>query len=74
METFLERSRDMTEFRGFKTKEEAKAYQKEHGGYLTYRYTQSGRKSPTFRGYEFAVHLGGLDAEKYPYCLQWSNR
>ena len=38
------------------------------------KYNKDGRKSPTQRDYLFAVHLGGLDAEKYPYCLQWSNR
>ena len=64
----------MTEFRGFKTKEEAKAYQKEHGGYLTYQYTKNGRKSASHDDYMLAVWFGGLDAEKYPYCLQWSNR
>lgn len=64
----------MTKFKGFKTKEEAKAYQKEHGGYLCYRYNKNGRKSPTARDYDFAVYLGGLDADKYPYCLQWAGR
>ena len=63
----------MTKFKGFKTKEEAKAYQKEHGGYLTYRYTKSGRKSSSYIDYEYAVHLGGFDADTYPYCLQWAN-
>ena len=70
----VERSEDMTLFRGFKTKEEALAFKKKHGGYLCYMYNKNGRKSTTQRDYLFAVHMGGLDAEKYPYCLQWSNR
>ena len=64
----------MTGFRGFKTKEEAQAFKKEHGGYLCYKYNKNGRKSPTYRDYMFAVKLGGLDEDKYPYCLQWANR
>ena len=63
----------MTKFRGFETKEEALKYRKEHGGYLTYKYTKSGRKSASYMDYMYAVHLGGLNEEKYPYCLQWSN-
>ena len=64
----------MTEFKGFKTKEEAVAYKRKHGGYLTYKYNKNGRKSPTYRDYMFAVCLGGLDEKEYPYCLQWANR
>lgn len=64
----------MTAFRGFKTKEEAVTFKKKHGGYLCYKYNKNGRKSPTYRDYMFAVNLGGLDEEKYPYCLQWANR
>lgn len=62
----------MTKFQGFATKEEAKKYQKTHGGYLTYAYTKSGRKSSSYQEYMFAVKLGGLNEEKYPYCLQWN--
>lgn len=63
----------MVGFRGFATKEEAKAFQKEHGGLLTTRIlTPSGRKPSTYRDYMFAVHLGGLNEEKYPYCVQWN--
>lgn len=61
----------MTGFKGFKTKEEALAFKKEHGGYLCYRYDRCGHRSPTARDYDFAVYLGGLDAEKYPYCVEW---
>lgn len=63
----------MVQFQGFKTKEEAKKFQKENGkGFLTYAYTKSGRKSSTYTDYMFAVNLGGLNAEKYPYCVQWN--
>lgn len=62
----------MVQFQGFKTKEEAKKFQKEHGGMLTYARTESGRKSSTYTDYMFAVKLGGLNEEKYPYCVQWN--
>ena len=64
----------MINFQGFKTEAEAKAFQKQHGGLLTKAHTSSGRKSSTYRDYMFAVKLGGLDAEKYPYCVQWRER
>lgn len=62
----------MTGFKGFKTEAEAKAFKKEHGGMITTAYTKTGRKSSTYNDYMFAVHLGGLDAEQYPYCVQWN--
>ena len=62
----------MVKFIGFETKKEAMEYRKNHGGYLTYAYTATGRKSHTYNDYMFAVHLGGLNQEKYPYCLQWN--
>ena len=58
----------MTRYQGFATKEEALAYQKEHGGRLCH----AEKYSRTKQDYLFAVHLGGLNQEKYPYCLQWS--
>ena len=63
----------MTRFMGFKTKEEALAYQKENGGRLCWEERTPKRKLLTSRGtdYMFAVILGGLDKETYPYCLQW---
>lgn len=64
----------MTGFKGFKTEAEAKAWQKDHGGLLTKAYTKSGRKSSTYTEYMYAVHLGGLDEKKYPYCVQWNER
>ena len=63
----------MTRFKGFKTKEEALAYQKKNGGHLCWEERTPKRKQLTSRGtdYMFAVNLGGLDKETYPYCLQW---
>lgn len=66
----------MTRFKGFETKEAAVKHQKEHGGMLCYsgQPNANGRKcSVNKQDYEFAVHCGGLDREKYPYCLQWGN-
>lgn len=65
----------MTSFKGFETKEAAKAFIKEHGGLLTTCVpTKSGRKPSSYSDYMLAVHLGGLDQEKYPYCVQWNER
>ena len=65
----------MTHFQGFKTKEEAKNFVKEHGGLLTTRVlTPSGRKPTTSNDYYLAVHLGGLNEKEYPYCVQWNER
>lgn len=64
----------MTKFQGFATKEEAKAYQKEHGGLLTYdKRTKTGKPTGVGVDYNYAVNLGGLNPEKYPFCLQWRN-
>ena len=64
----------MTEFKGFKTKEEAQKFQKEHGGYLCWEERTPKRKQLTERGknYMYAVNLGGLDNNLYPYCVQWN--
>lgn len=66
----------MTQFKGFETKQEAKEYQREHGGYLVWDERTPKRKAKTARGkeYWFCVNLGGLDDRKYPYCLTWANR
>lgn len=64
----------MTQFKGFKTKEEALKFIKENGkGYLCWDKRTPKTNKPTGVGvdYGYAVHLGGLDAEKYPYCVQW---
>ena len=62
----------MTGFKGFKTEEEAKRFQKEHGGMITTAYTKTGRKSSTYTDYMFAVKLGGLNEKEYPFCVQWN--
>jgi len=64
----------MTQFKGFKTKKEAVKFQKEHGGQLCYDKRTPKTNKPTGVGidYNFAVHLGGLDPVKYPYCVQWN--
>lgn len=63
----------MTQFQGFKTKEEAKKFQKEHGGSLCWEERTPKKQQLTARGidYMYAVNLGGLDKDKYPYCVQW---
>ena len=61
----------MTKFKGFVTKEEALRYKKENGGMLCTKYKKNGAKHPTYTDYMFAVKFGGLDENKYPYCLQW---
>lgn len=72
----LRKGKMMTQFKGFATREEAIAYRKEHGGYLCYdrRSKKTGRPIGVGIDYAFAVNLGGLDSDKYPYCLQWNNR
>ena len=63
----------MTRFQGFKTKEEAVKFQKQHGGLLTYdKRTKKGKVTGCGIDYGFAVHLGGLNPDKYPYCVQWN--
>lgn len=65
----------MTRFQGFTTKEEAKAFIKKNGGLLTTCVlTPSGRKPSTYKDYMLAVNFGGLNKEKYPYCVQWNER
>lgn len=64
----------MTRFKGFATKKQAQAFIKKRGyGLLTTRVlTKAGRKPASYNDYQFAVHLGGLDEKKYPYCVQWN--
>ena len=63
----------MTRFKGFETKEEAKAFIKKNGGMLTTRIlTPSGRKPASYKDYRLSVIFGGLNEEKYPYCVQWN--
>lgn len=59
-------------FQGFETKKEAEDFKKKNGGFITTRVaTKSGRKPLSLTDYMWAVVAGGLDAEKYPYCVQW---
>lgn len=62
----------MVRFKGFKTLEDARQYKKEHGGYLCLEERTPKRKQLTERGkdYMLSVTYGGLDKERYPYCLQ----
>lgn len=64
----------MTQFQGFATKEEAKKFQRKNGGMLTFEERTPKTQKLTGRGrdYMFAVNLGGLDKEKYQYCVQWN--
>lgn len=64
----------MTQFKGFATKEEAKEFLKTHRGMLTYDKRTKKTNKPTGVGidYGYAVHLGGLDPERFPYCVQWN--
>ena len=65
----------MVNFQGFETLEQAKKFTKEHGGLLTTCVpTKSGRKPKTYKDYMLAVCFGGLNQEKYPYCVQWNER
>ena len=64
----------MIHFKGFATKEEAETFKKTvRHGYLTYMEKTPKRKLLTARGkaYMETVTYGGLDPEKYPYCVQW---
>lgn len=64
----------MMQFKGFETKEEAQKFQKENGGLLCWDKRTPKTNKPTGVGidYGYAVHLGGLNSTKYPYCVQWT--
>lgn len=64
----------MTQFKGFKTEKQAKAFVRKHGGYLTFEERTPKRQQLTSRGrdYMMAVNFGGLNKELYPYCVQWN--
>lgn len=62
----------MTGFRGFETKKDAKAFIKLNGrGSLSYESDENG-KGYHQDEYRLAVNAGGLDSEKYPYCVMWN--
>lgn len=62
----------MTQFLGFETKSKAEEFVKTNGGFLTFEERTPKRKQLTHRGleYMYAVNFGGLDKDKYPYCVQ----
>lgn len=64
----------MTRFQGFATKEEAKQFVRKHGGFLCWEERTPKRKQLTNRGRDYmdAVVYGGLDKERFPYCVQWN--
>lgn len=64
----------MTKFKGFATKIEAEKFIKNRGnGLLCYdKRTKIGKITKCGSYYRDAVVCGGLDAEKYPYCVQWN--
>lgn len=66
----------MTGFKGFKTKQEAQKFSREHGGYVCWEERTPKLAKLTERGtcYMMAVEYGGLDKAKYPYCVQWNER
>lgn len=65
-----------TNFQGFATREEAVAFQRQHGGMLCWEERTTKRQQLTQRGrdYMFAVTCGGLNRARYPYCVQWTGR
>lgn len=65
----------MVNFKGFETKEKAQRFIKKNGGFLTYDKRSAKTNKPTGVGvdYGYAVRFGGLNAEKYPYCVQWND-
>lgn len=65
----------MTQFKGFATKAEAKAFIKKQGyGSLSYLKSATEKRGHYPDDYRCAVYFGGLDQDKYPYCVQWNER
>lgn len=62
----------MVNFKGFSTKEKALEYQKKHGGMLCYKKSDIEKRGKNPQDYDLAVNLGGLNKDKYPYCVQWN--
>ncbi|MBR1589537.1 MAG: hypothetical protein IJ657_00435 [Acidaminococcaceae bacterium] len=63
----------MWQVQGFKTKEQAKKFEKEHGGYLCWEERTPKTKKLTRKGKEYllAANAIGLDTTKYPYLVEW---
>lgn len=62
--------------RFFKTKEEAKASQKEHGGVL-YSNTPKSKTKKNFRvemAVAFEARMEVVDGNVTPYCVAWNSR
>lgn len=57
---------------GFATKEEAKRFAKEHGGYVCWEQRTPKRKQLTEMGKEYiiAAQATGIDTKKYPYFVE----
>lgn len=61
----------MVQFKGFKTKEEAKAFIKQNGrGLLCYEKSDIEKRGKNPQDYRDCVVFGGLSRE-YPYAVQW---
>lgn len=56
----------MVQFQGFETLKEAQEFKKSRGGGLL---CHAGHFADD---YKMCVLYGGLNAEKYPYCVQWN--
>ena len=59
----------MTQFKGFETEKEAKEESKENGGMVCGKESKTKAKREY---YQMAVSFGGLNEDKYPWCVQWS--
>jgi len=62
----------LTHFQGFATKKEATDFQKERGGGLLCYADDGNGKSRYKDDYNLAVTCGGLNREKFPFCVQWN--
>lgn len=62
----------MVNFKGFKTKDEAKAFIKERGGgMLCYEKSEIEPRGRNAQDYRDCVMYGGMSSE-YPYAVQWN--
>ena len=62
----------MYQVNGFKTKEEAKAFQREYGGIVLWAEYTPKRHKLTRIGYEYdiAMKATGIDRKKYPFIVE----
>ena len=61
----------MVRFQGFKTKEEAIKFSKEHGGMICYEKSEIEKRGKNPQDYRDCVNYGGLNPE-YKYAVQWN--